>query len=68
MYLVGRNFYGRFLPQVREVAGPTEGEAIVRKHLADVAGHAWLAQPQRTNPILGYPPQPAPATAGGAAP
>jgi hypothetical protein len=61
MYLVGRNFYSRFLPQVREVAGAERGEQIIARHLKDVAGHAWLQQPERGNPILGYRP-PAPAT------
>jgi hypothetical protein len=61
MYLVGRNFYSRFLPQVREVAGAERGKQIIARHLKDVAGHAWLQQPERGNPILGYRP-PAPAT------
>jgi hypothetical protein len=56
MYLVGRNFYSRFLPQVRELAGREKGDAIIQRHLKDVAGHAWLAQPQRSSPILGYRP------------
>ncbi len=60
MYLVGRNFYSRFLPQVREVAGAGRGAELIARHLQDVAGHAWLQQPERGNPILGYPP-PAPA-------
>jgi hypothetical protein len=63
MYQVGRNFYGRFLPQVRELMGKADGDALIARHLKDVAGHAWLAQPQRTSPILGYPPKPVPAAA-----
>jgi hydroxylamine dehydrogenase len=52
MYLVGRNFYGRFLPQVREAAG-AEAQAIIDRHLTDEAGHGWLAHPDQVNPILG---------------
>ncbi len=53
MYLVGRNFYGKFLPQVREEAG-AEAQAIIDRHLTDEAGHGWLANPGQHNPILGY--------------
>lgn len=53
MYLVGRNFYAHFLPQVRSLEG---GQAIIQKHLAEASGHAWLNNSQKGNPILGYPP------------
>jgi hypothetical protein len=53
MYLVGRNFYSRFLPQVRQVAGE-QAEEIIQRHLANASGHEWLSHPGRANPILGY--------------
>jgi hydroxylamine dehydrogenase len=54
MYVVGRNFYSRFLPQVRQLAG-AQAQELIERHLSAASGHEWLAQPQRTNPILGYP-------------
>ena len=51
MYLVSRNFYGRFLPQVREVAGEA-GRAIVERHLNDKEAHRWLSQPDRAHALL----------------
>jgi hypothetical protein len=68
MYLVGRNFYSRFLPEVRAVAGQARGDEIIARHLADIAGHAWLREPQRTSPILGQRPAAAQAAPAGAAP
>ena len=59
MYLVGRNFYSRFLPEARAIAGERAAE-LVDARLADGGQHAWLSQPQQHNPILGYVP-PAPA-------
>jgi hydroxylamine dehydrogenase len=53
MYLVGRNFYSRFLPQVREAAGP-EAQAIIDRHVTGADQHQWLKQPQQANPILGF--------------
>jgi hydroxylamine dehydrogenase len=62
MYLVGRNFYGRFLPEARTVAGDAAGEVI--DPLIDAGEHhAWLGQPQQANPILGYMPPPPPEAA-----
>lgn len=52
MYLVGRNFYGKLLPQVREIAGP-EADAIIERHLGG-RGHEWLKDPGARNPILGF--------------
>ncbi len=52
MYVVGRNFYARFLPQVREVAGESADELIAR-HLDDATGHEWLKAPNQRSPILG---------------
>ncbi len=58
MYVVGRNFYSRFLPEARAVAGERTAE-LVEAHLEGAAGHAWLARPQQANPILGWmPPEP----------
>jgi len=57
MYLVGRNFYSRFLPQARAVAGAQAAE-IVDARLQDSEHHEWLAAPMQHNPILGYTPPP----------
>jgi len=54
MYQVGRNFYTKFLPQVREVAGEELGDALIKKHVTDLEHHQWLKQPGKGNPILGY--------------
>jgi hypothetical protein len=54
MYLVGRNFYARFLPQVIEVAGKEKGEEIISTHVLSHEAHEWLKHPQRKSPILGY--------------
>jgi hypothetical protein len=56
MYVVGRNFYGRFLPQVRALAGERAGD-LLDAHLSSAQGHAWLSRPEATNPILGLPVQ-----------
>ncbi|MES9938801.1 MAG: hypothetical protein ABW153_20320, partial [Sedimenticola sp.] len=53
IYQVGRNFYSRFLPQVRQVAGD-QAQALIESHLAEGTGHEWLNSPDRANPILGY--------------
>jgi cytochrome c553 len=53
MYLVGRNFYSRFLPQVRAAAG-TEAEAIIERHVTSQKPHQWLANPGVGNPLLGF--------------
>jgi len=53
LYLVGRNFYNRFLPQVRAVAG-TEAEAIIEPHVTSQKPHQWLGNPGVGNPILGF--------------
>ncbi|MBK1649667.1 multiheme c-type cytochrome [Rhabdochromatium marinum] len=59
MYLVGRNFYSRFLPQARAVAGEAAGE-LIDPVLEASAHHQWLAQPEAANPILGWMPPPEP--------
>jgi hydroxylamine dehydrogenase len=53
MYLVGRNFYSRFLPQVLAVAGP-EAQDILGRHVMSKPEHEWLRDPNRPNPILGF--------------
>jgi hypothetical protein len=66
MYLVGRNFYSRFLPEARAVAGD-QAAAIVDARLENSEHHAWLADPAAHNPILGYEPPPPPAAQPGPA-
>ncbi len=51
MYLVGRNFYGRFLPEARAVAGEQAAQAV-DPHLGE-EHHGWLKRPEAANPILG---------------
>lgn len=53
MYVVGRNFYSRFLPQVREVAGKEAGDRLIAKHVESLEQHAWLQKPQASSPLLG---------------
>lgn len=53
MYVVGRNFYSRFLPQVREVAGREAGDALIEEHIGSLQQHRWLKSPQKGSPILG---------------
>ncbi len=53
MYLVSRNFYGKFLPEARQAAGAA-AQAILDRHLTPDAGHEWLSHPGQTNPILGF--------------
>lgn len=52
MYQVGRNFYSKFLPQVREVAGETLSDALIEQHVKSVPGHQWLQNPGLGNPLL----------------
>jgi hypothetical protein len=52
MYLVGRNFYGKFLPQVRGAAGD-DAQAIIDRHVTDAELHQWLKDSGQTSPILG---------------
>jgi hypothetical protein len=51
MYLVGRNFYGRFLPEARAAAAG-QAAALVDAHLTG-EDHRWLGEPGLHNPILG---------------
>jgi hydroxylamine dehydrogenase len=52
MYVVGRNFYGKFLPQVREVAG-ADASDLIERHVGSQAPHQWLRHSDEPNPILG---------------
>jgi hypothetical protein len=56
MYVVGRNFYGSFLPQARLLAG-ARGAELVDAHLTG-EGHAWLADADASSTILGFPAPP----------
>jgi hypothetical protein len=53
MYVVGRNFYGRFLPEARALAGD-QAAAVVDAHLTG-EGHRWLADGSQSSTILGFP-------------
>ncbi|MBK1716926.1 multiheme c-type cytochrome [Thiocystis violacea] len=55
MYLVGRNFYARFLPQARAIAGDRAGE-LVDAVIAGQAAHQWLIEPNQASAILGLEP------------
>jgi hypothetical protein len=54
LYVVGRNFYSRFIPQAREAAGES-GRDIVEQRLSADGEHGWLAEPGTGSPLLGYP-------------
>ncbi|MEW8505118.1 MAG: multiheme c-type cytochrome [Candidatus Thiodiazotropha sp.] len=54
MYLVGRNFYSRFLPQVEQIAGSEKAASLIQTYVKSNEHHQWLEQPQKSNPILGY--------------
>jgi hypothetical protein len=54
MYQVGRNFYSRFLPQLKAVAGEQRGKELIEQHVLSHELHDWLNHPQVTNPILGF--------------
>ena len=51
MYLVGRNFYSRFLPQARAAAGDRSAALVDAQLTGD--HHQWLTDPAAGNPILG---------------
>ncbi|MBL3601108.1 MAG: hypothetical protein JMN25_14785 [gamma proteobacterium endosymbiont of Lamellibrachia anaximandri] len=54
MHLVGQNFYGEFLPQVRELAGTEKADQLINEHVLSLDEHSWLKNPSKPNPILGY--------------
>jgi hypothetical protein len=53
MYLVGKNFYARFLPELEKVAGKEKAQQMIAEHVRPVNHHQWLNHPQKSNPILG---------------
>jgi cytochrome c553 len=53
MYLVGRNFYARFLPEARAVAGE-HADALVDAVIRGNEQHDWLNQPDQMSAILGF--------------
>ncbi|QGU33916.1 hypothetical protein E6P07_00340 [Thermochromatium tepidum ATCC 43061] len=53
MYVVGRNFYARFLPEARAIAGEHAAE-LVEAVISKVGAHQWLNDPQQTSAILGF--------------
>ncbi len=63
MYLVGRNFYARFLPEARAAAGDRAAD-LVDAHLAG-EHHRWLREPDTASPILGLSPGPSPGPSPG---
>ena len=54
MSAVGSLFYGQFLTQVLEVAGPEKGAALIKQYVKESEHHDWLNHPKKSNPILGY--------------
>jgi hypothetical protein len=54
MYLVGRNFYSHFLPQVKQIAGKDRADELIQQYIKSSDHHQWMEQPQKSNPILGY--------------
>jgi hypothetical protein len=56
MYLVGRNFYSRFLPEARGIAGE-QAEELVEAVLRRNEQHNWLDQPDQASAILGFGPK-----------
>jgi hypothetical protein len=54
MHLVAQNFYGQFLPQVRELAGEEKANALIEEHVTSLEQHSWLNNPSNSNPALGY--------------
>lgn len=53
LYQVSRNFYSKFLPQVRQVAGD-QAQALITANLEEGVGHGWLKSPEKGSRILGY--------------
>ncbi|WP_342450132.1 multiheme c-type cytochrome [Thiorhodococcus minor] len=53
MYLVGRNFYARFVPEARAIAQQRSAD-LVDAVLADGGAHAWLGDSEQSSAILGF--------------
>ncbi|MCP4074975.1 MAG: hypothetical protein GY744_02165 [Gammaproteobacteria bacterium] len=51
---VGSNFYGKFLKQIRGVAGKQKGDALIKKYINDSEHHDWLNHPEKGNPVPGF--------------
>ncbi len=47
-------FYGQFLTQVREVAGPEKGDSLIKRYINESDHHSWLNNPDKMSPVLGY--------------
>jgi hypothetical protein len=54
MHLVSQNFYGQFLPQLRELAGEEKAANLIDQFVTSLDAHSWLKTPNKPNPILGY--------------
>jgi hypothetical protein len=54
MHRVAHIFYQEFLPQVRQLAGDENADAIINQHVTRLEEHDWLTNPSQPNPILGY--------------
>jgi hypothetical protein len=54
MHKVGQNFYGEFLPQLRQLAGEQIANELIEAHVTSLDQHSWLNHPTKPNPILGY--------------
>ncbi|MES9979443.1 MAG: multiheme c-type cytochrome [Candidatus Thiodiazotropha sp. 6PLUC6] len=54
MHKVGQNFYGEFLPQLRQLAGEEKANDLIKTHVTSLDQHSWLNNSSKPNPILGY--------------
>lgn len=54
MHQVQQNFYSEFLPQVRQLAGDEQADALIEEHVTSLEHHNWLKNPGKPNPGLGY--------------
>ncbi len=53
MHEVATNFYGKFLPQVKELAGK-KGDEIIKEHILESEYHEWLNRTQEATNVLGF--------------
>ncbi len=51
---VGSLFYGKFLIQLKKVAGDEKSKSLIEQHIKSSEHHEWLNHPNKANPILGY--------------
>ncbi|MEW8499441.1 MAG: hypothetical protein AB2699_13100, partial [Candidatus Thiodiazotropha taylori] len=54
MHRVAQNFYGEFLPQLRQLAGEAVANELIETHLTSLDQNSWLNNPAKPNPTLGY--------------